>query len=834
MTRALSRFVRDMRYARRRLRKTPVFTLFAIVTLALGIGATTAIYSVVHAVLSPPPGIANVERLVNVYHTPRGSIPMIALSWGDYQDLRARQTVFDKVTGWTFDRLAFAANGQTGAAFGEFVGGDYFDVLGVTMAAGRPLQLADDQPGAAPVVVISHGVWQRMFAASPDAVGSSLRMNGRTFQVVGVASREFSGLFNSGLVPTAMWAPLSTLAFAGSSRASRMDDRDNRWVLVKGRLAPGRTVPEAAAEVARIAKQLDADVPLGRDIDPRYRGRADTTRPWQVRPAADIAINESADFIVRPMAATVMVAVGLVLLVACTNLANLMLARGTDRRHELAVRLALGASRWQLLREAMTESVLIASAGGLLGIGVARALMVLLSNDLAVGNGATLRVLPRLDLVVIAMSIGATLLALAVAGLLPALQSTRGDLRPALDSNASHAGLPRWRARRFLIATQVTVSVMLVALAALCIFQVRAGRRIDRGMDLERLALAEVDFAGQQYEPERVAQIASAALRQLQARANVDAASVSSGLPLFVRNPGASVQPLTGSGSTRAALIAASPDVFRTLGVRLTRGRILDARDAAGAAPVIVISEITARALFASEDPLGKQVRFTRTRWVGDPDHPVLVKTIVGVVGDVGGSGAGESSAVYVPLEQQPEGHLVFAARTAGDPAKALPVLRQTLASIDPSLAVAQVVTGASLANTEMVFFRIMGGLAAVLGAFALVLALAGLFGILSHLVGRRTREIGVRIALGADRTRVVRMVLRDGLHPVVSGIVLGLILGAIARMSLGPMFERLAPAMDPVVLTVLPLAMIAAGTLACYIPARRASRIDPSVALRD
>ena len=831
----MSHTMSDARYALRRLRKSPMFTTFAVVTLALGIGATTAVYSMVHAVLSPPAGVANIDRIVNVYTTPRGSIPMIALSWGDYQDLRARQTVFDKVTGWIFDRFALAANGRTETSFGEFVGGDYFDVLGVQMALGRPIHPADDVAGAPPVVVISHRIWQRMFDGAADAIGKSLRLNGRDFQIVGVASAEFSGLFNGGFVTSAAWTPFAAMPYAGSIRQGSMNmlDRRSRWVLVKGRLAEGRTIEQASAEVTSIARQLDVDAPLRPDAGERYVSRLETSRPWQVRRARDIALNEGADFMVRPMATVLMVVVGLVLAVAGTNLANLMLARGTDRRHEITVRRALGATRWRLVREVLIESLSLTAVGGALGLLLAQVLMVVMSQEFGAGNGVSLRVVPRMDAAVLASTLISTLVVLLIAGLVPAWHSTRVELRASLAGGSAHTGVPRWRGRRFLIASQVTVSIVLVAAAALCVSQVRTARMQERGVDLDRVAFAEVDFAGQQYDQDRIRQIGTVALEQLSRQPEIEAASLSSGWPIFLRNPGAAVG--AGSRNLAASMIASTKRVFDALGLQLLHGRTFDARDTSSAEAVAILSRNLAERIF--DDPraaIGKRVTFKRNQWVGDPTHPKLEKTVVGVVSDSSGSGSRDGVAVYVPFDQQTEGHLVFSARTTGDPTRAMTTLRQTLAGIDPTLAIAQLSTGPSLVATEMLFFRVTAGLAAMLGAFALVLALAGLYGVLSHVVGRRTREIGVRIALGADRARIVRMVVRDGLHPVASGIVLGLILGAIARMSLSPMFTRLAPAMDPVVLTSVPLAMLAAGALACYLPARRAAKIDPNVALRD
>ncbi|HEX5214380.1 MAG TPA: ADOP family duplicated permease [Vicinamibacterales bacterium] len=829
----MSQFANDLRYALRRLRRAPTFAIFSILTLGLGIGATTAIYSVIHAAQSPPPAVTNVERIVNVYHSRGGSLPMLSLSWQDFTDFRARQTVFAKVMGWHHERFAFAAAGRAESGFGEFVTGDYFDVLGVPVALGRTIQPADDQRNAPAVVVISHRVWQRLFDEAPDVIGRTLRLNGVPAQIVGVAPQEFSGLFNGGIVSSAVWVPFSNLPRLGTARAGQMDDRRARIVLVKGLLRSDRTVEQVSVEAELIGRQLDLESPLARPGDDPRLSSSYFTRRWHVRRAADIVINEGMERIVRPLTATLLLAVSLVLMVVCTNLANMTLARATDRTHELAIRLALGASRWRLVREQIVESAVVVLAGATAGVALARVAMVILSRELAVGNGVTIRMVPRLDVaVLIAASIAAGL-ALVVAGIIPALQSVRADLRSPMSSSGGTSGVPRWRWRRLLIASQVTVSLVLVTLAALCISHVREGLGQDRGLDLAAIAVAEVDFGTQQYDPERTRSIANAIVSRLSQQPDVDAVAMSSGWPVLISDPGGTVlQPGTRTGAS-AAFVAGSPTILDALGLPLIVGRKFDARDTVGAPRVVILSQRTAQVLFDDAPAIGREVEVKRRQWVGEPEPRPFLATVVGIAGDVADAG-GPENAVYLPIDQHPERRLTFTVRANGDPSRMLTTIRQTIAGVDPALAIGQLTTGPSLVGTEFLFFRVMGAIAAILGLFALILALAGLYGVLSHVIGRRTREIGIRIALGADTARILRMVIRDGLEPVISGLVLGLAIGGIARMSLGPMFTRLAPAIDPVVLTSVPLAMIAAAVVAAYVPARRAAKIDPNVALRD
>ena len=352
---------RDLTYAWRRLRATPLFTTFAVLTLAAGIGVTTAVYSIVRATLAPPSDVREPESLVYLFHIPCCSEPINSLSWPDFQDFRSRQEVFEGVTAFRGMRSMAVAPGGAETVLAEVVSGDYFSVLGVNASLGRALQPQDDVSGSSLVMVLSHRLWQRLFGGSTDVIGKSVRMGGHVFEVVGVAPKEFRGLANNGLTPSALWIPLQSAPLfpeLGMAERGDRDDRNRRWLHVVGRLKPHRGIDEAATEASLIAKQLDAAFPIGEDLDRRFRIPYAISRPWAVRSVADLKINVALDETITWLAGLVMGAVGLVLMVVCTNLANLLLARGSLRRHESTVRLALGASRWRLAREALVEEQL--------------------------------------------------------------------------------------------------------------------------------------------------------------------------------------------------------------------------------------------------------------------------------------------------------------------------------------------------------------------------------------------------------------------------------------------------------------------------------------------
>ena len=490
----------DVRLAVRRLRAAPMFTVFAVMTLALGVGLPTGVYAVVHAVAFKDPAIPDVGRVINLYHSDGGGAGLIGFSWLDYQDFKARQSSFELVAGWTRVTNAIETPSGTRPFMGEFVDGDYFDVLRATPVHGRLIQPADDHPASDPVTVLSYDFWHSAFGGDRTVVGTTVHISGEPFTVVGVAAQDVRGVDMPSTRSPALWIPIRQrmrLAQLGSTTFRDENDRDTRFVRVVARLRADRDLEPAAAEVRQIGEALDVAAPIGADLDPRFRSSYATSRAWIARPLTDVVIHESMSRVAGPVITTVLVALGLVLLVACTNLANLLLARGSARRQELAVRLALGASRWRLIREHIVECGLVSLAGGLLGVLIAKGVTVVLASDFSVGDRLqmVISVRPALDAPVLAMAFAATLVAMLIFGVVPAWSSTRGDVRGVLGTDTAGGALPRWLARRILIGVQVTVCVALLAVAA-----VSAGNAVrlaghDTGMALAKLAFVTTEPA---------------------------------------------------------------------------------------------------------------------------------------------------------------------------------------------------------------------------------------------------------------------------------------------------------------------------------------------------
>jgi predicted permease len=704
---------------------------------------------------------------------------------------------------------------------------------------GRLLQPADDRPGAAAVAVIDDRMWRRRFDARPDIAGQTIRMAGREFEIVGVTPADFHGVVLPNLAPTAVWVPLASAGLVGARGYGIAgyveENRERRWLVAQGRLAPGRALHHAHAELRVIGRQLDETYPIGRELPRNLQAPPDVSRPWVALPAADRLLTEEADPAMLRMARVTMVAVTLVLLVACTNLANLTLARGVTRRRDLAVRLALGASRWQVVREQLVESALIAALGGLATLAAARVLTVYGSNlTIRLGAWVTVDVTPTLDLPVAIVGGAATLLALIVFGLVPALQLTSGDATLVGGSG----GGARWRGRRLLIASQVAVSVALVAIASLCARQVVTTASRDAGLDLDRLALVRFDFRVQGWNEERarraVEQIADDARRQT----GTEAIAIASALPVsrlarsanFTTTERPFAPKYYGQGLT---WIAASPSIFRTLGVPILSGRSFDERDSPGGAAVIVLSERAARSLFDSTDVVGRQVLRRRPPMVGR-SVGVETLTVIGVAGDTNsGDGRPDYGTAYGPFSQNYDPMLTIAARTSRDAKAAVLALENLTHRLEPELGVIDAGTGTALSGVENLAFEIMGALSGLLGFLAMALAMAGLYGVLSYVVAQRTHEIGVRVALGASTRQIMRLVLVDGVRPVVEGLIVGFVVADLAEMAMRPALAKPLPAIDATLLVLVPLPFLIAALVACYLPSRRAAAVDPNIALR-
>ena len=826
----------DLRFAFRRLRQAPVFTAFAVITLALAIGITTAVYSLVRSGLQPDLGLDDASRLVVVAALGYTRVPSATpMSWLDYQDLIAQQTTLERVAVWAPFMNALVIDGSAEFASGELVSGDYFATVDLRPLRGRLIDPSDDRPDAVPVAVLSETAWRLRLRRDPAVVGAIVKIGGHPFQVVGIAPESFHGVDRPrGLSRPEIWIPLSSARLI-ASRTGRQDPnrRDHRPLLVVGRLKPGIDKPGASADIERIGRRLDAAVPLP-DQSFAGGGRVPQTRNWKV-----VGADEPLDLgDARDVFRVILLLPALVLLVACTNLANFALSRGVARENEFGMRRALGASRWQVIRGQLVESALLALAGGVGALLVADQLLALVATTVRelFGNLPQYRVFARVDGPVLAAVGAAAVMSLVVAGLIPAFQLTRRSLSQTIGSDQSSA-LPRWRGRSNLIALQVSVSVALLLVSALCVRQLpKLASAVDSGMSLDRVALVSVPFEGQGLDEARIRRTLDRMFENLRDVRGIAAMAASSdrkflervnlvpeGRPIVTRDPNRPI----------ARVVSVSPEYFTTVGLPLVAGRAFTDADARASEPVAIISASQARTLFGRMDAVGERLA-VESDWTAT-ERATL--TIVGVSGDTRATRGTVETFLYRPLRQRFERFvpITIQARAAdGVDAGALAkLMRDALRRVDPDIAVGFVgVASAVDVGPEVVLQLFVVGFG-TLAFLALGFAMSGLYGVLSHVVARRTRELGVRAALGAEPGHLIRLVLKDGTRPVLEGIVIGFGMAAGARLGMQPWFTDPVTAVDPVALVIALVPLVIAAALACYLPARRAARVDPNVSLR-
>jgi predicted permease len=826
--------LRDGRFAFRRLWTSPGFTLFAIASLALGIGVTTAIYSAVRTLLWMPLGVPQQSELVQVAN---GRMLYPSMSWADFDTLRSGQNSFSSVAAVVRVDTAVSGLGPSQTVLGDAVSGQFFDTVAARPRLGRLIEPADEASGAH-VVVLSHAFWTRAYDSDPAIVGRTLRLGGQPFEVIGVASGTFHGLGPDRL-PRSIWIPITASSdpsgALGIASWDAIKSNGSATVSVWARLKPEVPAARAAAEMSVIARQLETERPSTNRIAPRQ---------WLLRPVG-AALPESAGG--QTIVFMILAAVAALLLIACTNLANLALARGTARAQEIAVRSALGASRWRLVREQLIESALVVLSGGGLGFAILTTLLSYWTGDLPMHAGSTVPFAPQVDASVLTASVSAMLLAVGVFGVWPGLQSTRSDVRDAL--GAGHGATPpKWRLHRYIIAWQVCGSVALLCVALLSAKILIGADGALPAARHENLALAQVEFRLNGKNEAQMRQLVASILDNARAQRGIRSVSASNGLPFgpvsgfirddtFVTTPDRASEPAGSRAWSLMPTIAVTPQFFSTAGMSVVRGRSFSDGDGAGAPLVAIVSEQFARQMFSTTVVVGRTfaARSPTAATSARSRTNVSSFTIVGVCADDEPWGNGQRKAlIFVPFAQhyQPFAPVTFLA-DAADARGAVAALRTSIGRVDPDLSISSAGTGATLLD-GLFLLRVIAKMAAALGAIALVLAMAGLFGVLSHVVAKRTREIGIRLAIGADRSAIFRLIVRDGLHPVGKGLLLGLGMGVAARIAVKTFVVTDVAAVDPWPLLLLPVPFILAAVAACYLPAARASRVDPNVALRD
>lgn len=811
-------WLQDVRFALRLLRKSPLFTVTAALSLAIGIGANTAIFSVANALLVRPlPGLAAPDRLVDLGRTTRGE-GFDTVSYPYYRSVRERATTLAGIYAYHLEPTPMSLGGRAEAerVYGTMVSGSYFPTLGTRPVVGRLLRDEDDVTvGGHPVAVISHELWERRFATDPGIVGQSVVLNGRPFTVVGVTPRGFQG---TTLLRSDVWVTLSMLSEAAPRMTPRMlTERRIVWLVMGGRLANGVAVPQAQAEMTAIGAALEREYPDD------YQGRGIVVARSALVPGR---ISMVAAFL-----GLLMGIVGLVLLIACVNVAGMMLARAAARRREIAVRLAIGAGRARLIRHLLTESLIVFAAGGVAGVILSRWLTSILLAVLP-----TLPVPIALDIPtdwrVMGFAIVLCLAAAVLSGLAPALQASKADLVPALKTEGLDAGPSRLRLRNAFVIGQITMSLLLVIVAGLFTRALQHAASIEPGFDQNQVDVVSLDLSIAGLNEDTGAPFVRGLLERVRALPGIASATAAVDLPLDGGRMGLGGLRLPGSSSTdrRDEIFAdwnvIDLDYFKTMRIGLVRGRDFSEADTRTSPRVAIVNEALARRAWPGEDPIGRRLI------VSNPDETHEV-TVAGVAADAKliSLGGTVEPFIYAPLAQQHMPRLSLLVKTASA-TSAIPQVRALLREVNPNLPVSQALPLREVTAIGLVPQRIAVSVAGSLGIVGLVLAAIGIYGVTSYSVSHRTREIGIRVALGADQGRVLRLVLRQGLILTAIGVAIGLGLAALGSSLVESLLFGVR-GLDPVTFAGACLVFALVTLTASFIPARRAARINPISALR-
>ena len=799
----------DIRYALRTLRQSPGFTLVAILTLALGIGANTTIFSVINAVLLRPLPYSHPDRLVLLAeHWP--AFPILSVSYANYKDFRDQSSSYDAVAAVQPLNYTLTGSGNPERVTGMTITSSLLPMLGIQPVIGRGIQPEDDRVGGAPVALISYALWQRDFGGESDVLGKSLTLDNNPYTVIGVLPARFQIMAPSDVfVPFEPWA--HTLP----------DDRSwHTGIRPIARLKNGATVQEARNELQMIAKRLEKQYP-----------ETNTNVESLVLPLHDQIVAN-----VRPALLTLLVAVGLVLLIACANVANLLLARATQREKEVAIRTALGASRGRIVRQLLTESVLLSLAGGALGLALAAlgldSLLHLAAASVPRAEGI------GLDPTVLGFTAGLAIFTGILFGLAPAFQSSRMDIRDQLNQSGrgSSAGGHHQRLRSVLVVAEVAISMILLIGAGLLIRSFARLQTVQPGFQPDHILLTDVPISLTVYaKPEQQVAFFDRLLEKVRALPGVKAAGAASTMP--VSGQGAVIHfniegraPKTPNDYIMAGYRVVSPGYFEALGIPLVTGRAIEQRDSFTAPSVVVLNQAMAAKFFPGENPLGKRLQIGET-----PDNSIPMMEVVGVVGNVKQKLESDSKEeMYVPYMQPvlPLFGLTVALRTSQDPTAMTSALRGAILEVDKNQPLVNVRTMEQSISNSLDEQRFRTLLLGLLAGLALVLSAIGVYGVMSYSVSLRTQEIGIRVALGAQWRDVFSLVITRGFALVGVGILIG----GIASWLLSRLINQFLfgiHAGDPATFFGVAAMLLVVAFLACYFPARRATRVDPIIALR-
>ena len=816
--------LQDLRYALRLFLKSPGLTASAVLALALGIGANSAIFSVVNGVLLRPlAGVAEPDQLVTIEGTQNGR-PANS-RYPDYVDYRDNNSSLAGLAAHCPTPLSFN-NGTPERLRGDLVSGNYFAVLGVKPALGRLITPEDDdQPGSHAVAVLGYGFWRRAFGSEPTVIGQGIKLNGYDFTIIGVAPRDFAGTETGGSYD--VWIPIKMQVQAMPRTMGRnwFNDRSAGWLGLFGRLKPKVSVEQAQAELATIAQELEQTYPM-----------TNSGRGVSVLSGLGLSSGDRASL--GRLLTLLLAAVMLLLLIACSNVSNLLLLRATSRTREIAVKQALGATRGRLIRQLLTEGLMLSFVAGGLGLLLApwSAELILAFQEPAYGlSGVNITTDARVLIFTAAISI-----VTAVAfGLAPAIRASRVDLVTSLKDGAPSSGHRKSRLQSSLVIAQIALSLVLLIGAGLAVRTMRAALSIDRGFDSEKMVLMSMDLTIRGYSPAKGQSFYEDLIKRVDALPGVVSSTLAKTVPpndwsdrLSVFLPGEEPPlDLLRARSDLGIRVDANriaPNYFRTLGIPILVGREFTDGDRAGAIPVGIINEKLANRLWPGETAVGKLLAVPF--W--DETRPPI--QIIGVAGDTKHRSllADMPMLIYLPELQAYDGRATLVARTNGDPKDLIPAIRDVVAELDKDLNLFAVKTMAEQIDSTLWQQRIAAGLIGVFGLLALGLSAIGIYGVISHSVAQRTREIGIRMALGADARGVRRMILRQGLILAMTGVLVGLAAAfALTRLMSSLLYG--VSATDTITYVVSSIVLVGVALGACIVPARRATKVDPMIALR-
>jgi putative ABC transport system permease protein len=810
--------IQDLRFGVRMLFKHPGFSLIAVLTLALGIGANAAIFSLIHALLIQPLPYRDAGRVLfaMVWDMQRDQRRFHG-SAADFQDWRTQCSAFEQAAGYSYWSVNLTGAGEPERVQGYFVTANLFALLGVEPFLGRAFQPGEDRPGPPKVAVLSHGLWQRRFGAERGVIGRKVTLNDESYTIIGVMPPRFE--FPQLNFKGDIWVP-----FTHDPARLRTDPSTNFSMVAVARLRPDRTLAQAQAEMDGIFRRLAQQYP-------------DTNASTGVRlaPMQDVVTSESR----RPLLA-LLAAAAFVLLIACANVANLLLARAQTRSKEMAVRAALGATAWRVTRQMLTESLLLALAGCGLGVLLGHWLLAAIRSVVPEHFRNSLPALMEIGIntQVLLFAIAIALLSCLLFGLAPSLRLARGQLVADLKEGARGAGSGlRHRAGNVLVVAEVALSVLLLIGAGLTLRSLWALFNVNPGFEAGNLLVLDVALPLTRYaQAEQQANFYRGALSRLAALPGVEAVGAVNTLPLSTSNFGwrfliEGRPPLAPGAQPSTDFRRINPDYFRALGMRLIRGRPFSTQDNQQAQPVTIVNQEFVRQHFPNEEPLGKRIRF------GIPSTPLAQspwRLIVGVVSDVRHLDLETAARAesYVPLEQSPGAALTLAVRTNGAPAGLIAAVREQLHALDANLPLYNVQTMEQVMARSLFGQRLATGVMLAFGGVALLLATVGLFGLISYAVSQRTHELGIRLALGATTRDVLRLVIRQGMKLALIGLLIGLGSSFVLMQVMKTLLFGVSAA-DPLTFAASALLLLAVSLLACWIPARRAAKVDPLVALR-